>query len=124
MSQESVDVARCAARLVVLAALVLAGAAFGCGESSSERTRTYEIPSEAMLPTLDVGDEVTVNLDAYSEAAPEPGDIVTFHPPQGAVSGDHCGPPTARGQMCSVPTPREADDTFIKRVVAGPGDAL
>ncbi|HEX5822554.1 MAG TPA: signal peptidase I, partial [Solirubrobacterales bacterium] len=55
---------------------------------------------------------------------PSPGDVVVFHPPQGAITGRNCGGPKEPGQPCPTETPDEADENFIKRVVAGPGDTL
>jgi signal peptidase I len=52
------------------------------------------------------------------------GDIVVFHPPEGANSNT-CGqgaPPA--GAACDAPTQDRADVNFIKRVVAGPGDRI
>ena len=86
--------------------------------------KPYQIPSESMEPTLDVGQRVLVNRFLYHFADPQIGDIVVFHPPLGAERGNECGAPRAPGQACSKPTPEEADVNFIKRIVAGPGDRL
>ena len=40
-----------------------------------------------MEPTLDVGQRVLVNRFIYHFTDPKIGDIVVFHPPQGAESG-------------------------------------
>jgi signal peptidase I len=92
--------------------------------------KPYQIPSPSMEPTLDVGQRVLVNRFSYRLGGdPDIGDIVVFHPPQGAVSagGQQCGverPERQPGQPCPMPTPEEADTNFIKRVVALPGDSL
>jgi signal peptidase I len=87
--------------------------------------KPYQIPSESMEPTLDIGQRVLVNrVFTRLGSDPNPGDVVVFHPPQGALDGDKCGAPTEDGQPCAEPTPEEADENFIKRVVAGPGDTL
>ncbi|MFN2448416.1 MAG: signal peptidase I [Candidatus Baltobacteraceae bacterium] len=62
--------------------------------------RTYYIPSESMLPTLQVGDVLLVNKFEYRFHAPSRGDIVVFPPP--------------------IPS----TDDFIKRVIGRPGDKL
>jgi len=62
--------------------------------------RTFYIPSESMLPTLQQRDVLLVNEFAYRFGAPHRGDIVVFKPP--------------------VASP----DNFIKRVIAVPGDTL
>jgi signal peptidase I len=91
--------------------------------------KPYQIPSPSMEPTLDVGQRVLVNRLSYRLGGdPDVGDIVVFHPPQGAVDGgEQCGvqrPERAAGQPCPEPTPEEADTNFIKRVVGLPGDHL
>ncbi len=87
--------------------------------------KPYRIPSGSMEPTLNINQRVLANrLISH----PSVGDIVVFHPPEGAVEGDGiCGDPSqgiGRPQPCGVPTSKESSTTFIKRVVAGPGDRL
>ncbi len=86
--------------------------------------KPYQIPSESMEPTLDVGQRVLVNRFLYHFKDPEIGDIVVFHPPRGAEVGNACGAKRAPGAACDQPTPQRADVNFIKRIVAGPGDRL
>ncbi|MFL5871316.1 MAG: signal peptidase I [Solirubrobacterales bacterium] len=92
--------------------------------------KPYQIPSPSMEPTLDVGQRVLVNRLSYRLGGdPDVGDIVVFHPPEGAVAagGQQCGvgrPERKPGQACPEPTSQEADTNFIKRVVALPGDQL
>jgi signal peptidase I len=87
--------------------------------------KPYQIPSESMEPTLDVGQRVLVNRFLYHFTDPEIGDIVVFHPPRGAEAGNTCGAKRAPGAACAQPTPERAGDVnFIKRIVAGPGDTL
>ena len=87
--------------------------------------KPYRIPSESMVPTLEVGQRVLVNRLGARFSDPQVGDVVVFHPPLGAERSNECGdgPPPA-GQACAQPTRRRADVNFIKRVVAGPGDRL
>ena len=61
--------------------------------------KTYWIPSESMVPTLEVGDRLFVNKFIYHFTEPERGDIVVFDS-------------------------LETDDELIKRVVAVPGDRV
>lgn len=112
-----------AVAVVALVALVLAG--------DSGNTKTYTVPSEAMEPTYDVGDKLSVNLDAYDGGEPDVGDIVVFHPPTGVDNGGvECGmtingqQPNEVGMVCPKPTGEESRQTFLKRIVAGPGDTL
>jgi signal peptidase I len=60
----------------------------------------YHIPSESMVPTLEVGDVVVVNKLSYALDPPARGDVIVF---------DH---------------PREHGTDLIKRVVAVAGDRV
>lgn len=62
------------------------------------------IPSESMLPTLEVGDRLIVEKVSYHFESPNRGDIVVFNPPEGAGFPDH--------------------NALIKRVIGLPGDHL
>jgi signal peptidase I len=89
--------------------------------------KPYQIPSESMEPTLDVGQRVLVNRFLYHFQDPEIGDVIVFHPPAGVDGGDQCGVPGGvpkNGEPCAEPTPGRSDQNFIKRIVAGPGDTL
>jgi signal peptidase I len=106
--------------LVVIVAVAL-GLALGI---QALLVKPYRIPSESMVPTLDVGQRVLVNRIGKRFSEPNVGDIVVFHPPEGSES-DTCGDPDVpEGQACDRPTRSRADVNFIKRVVAGPGDTL
>jgi signal peptidase I len=89
--------------------------------------KPYQIPSESMEPTLDVGQRVLVNRFLYHFQDPEIGDVVVFHPPAGADHGAQCGVPAGvpeDGEPCPTETADRSDQNFIKRIVAGPGDTL
>jgi signal peptidase I len=87
--------------------------------------KPYRIPSESMVPTLEVGQRVLVNRIGARFGDPEVGDVVVFHPPAGAERDNTCGGgPPPDGQVCARPTEEKADVNFIKRIVAGPGDRL
>jgi signal peptidase I len=87
--------------------------------------KPYQIPSESMRPTLEVGERVLVNRFSHRLGGdPQIGDVVVFHPPRGAVGGGECGVEPAPGQACAQPVGEMADENFIKRGVAGPGDRL
>jgi signal peptidase I len=87
--------------------------------------KPYRIPSGSMEPTLTIGQRVLANRLINH---PSVGDVVVFHPPAGADPADAiCGAPnqgTGHSQACDKPTPSESSQTFIKRVVAGPGDTV
>jgi len=87
--------------------------------------KPYRIPSESMVPTLQIGQRVLVNRIGERFTSPDVGDVVVFHPPAGAEQDNTCGsgqPPA--GKVCDTPTDERADVNFIKRVVAGPGDRI
>ena len=87
--------------------------------------KPYQIPSESMEPTLDIGQRVLVDRVSYHFGDPEIGDIVVFHPPEGAINGNpQCGAQTSGDEACPQPVDQESDTNFIKRIVAGPGDTL
>ncbi len=86
--------------------------------------KPYQIPSQSMEPTLDVGQRVLVNRFIYHFEDPSIGNIVVFHPPKGADNGTECGVPHSPRQACPKPTPEESSQNFIKRIVAGPGDTV
>ena len=56
--------------------------------------KPFQIPSGSMEPTLDVGQRVLVDRVSYRFSDPQIGDIVVFHPPEGA-DGPRCGVPGA-----------------------------
>ena len=91
-------------------------------------TATYRVPSEAMLPTLELGALVTVDNAAMRARPPRLGEIVVFHPPTGAgATVPRCGAPGEGAgwkRMCGVSTRSPLTDVFIKRVVGLPGDRL
>ena len=106
--------------LVVIVAVAL-GLALGI---QAFLVKPYRIPSESMVPTLEVGQRVLVNRLANRFGDPSVGDVIVFHPPAGSES-DTCGDPNRKpGQACDRPTPQRSGVNFIKRVVAGPGDTV
>ncbi len=82
--------------------------------------KPYRIPSGSMEPTLDIGQRVLANRFIYHFTDPAIGDIIVFHPP----ADRECGVAQQRNEPCPEATPEEADENFIKRIVAGPGDTL
>lgn len=84
--------------------------------------KPYRTPSEGMAPTLKVGDRViTKEKRGYH---PKRNEVVVFHPPIGASNDPQCAVPQTQYEMCSKATPTDDRVTFIKRVVAVPGDAV
>ena len=91
--------------------------------------KPFRIPSESMVPTLEVSQRVLVDRVSFRFSEPHRGDVVVFKPPSGAeaagVDFGACGKePLPRDQACPRPTSEQADANFIKRVVGEPGDRL
>jgi signal peptidase I len=106
--------------LVVIVAVAL-GLALGI---QAFLIKPYRIPSESMVPTLQVGQRVLVDRIGNRFGDPNVGDVLVFHPPDGSDSNT-CGDANRRpGQACDLPTSRRSNVNFIKRVVAGPGDRI
>jgi len=85
--------------------------------------KPFRIPSESMVPTLEVGqrvlvDRVTKNFSDYGR-----GDILVFKPPAGADTNS-CGVRHSSESSCPRPTEDRSDTNFIKRVVAVGGDRV
>ena len=112
-----------AIELVAIIAVAI-GLAFGI---ETFVVKPYKIPSGSMEPTLKIGQRLLVNRIGMDLGGPHVGQIVVFHPPAEAAQGQ-CGPlphtVTTGGAACALPVPREAREYFVKRIVAGPGDAL
>ncbi len=81
--------------------------------------KPYKIPSDSMEPTLVHGQRLLVDRIFKSLYV---GQIVVFHPPEGADS-EHCGRAHPATAACDWPNP-ESTETYVKRIVAGPGDVI
>ena len=84
--------------------------------------KPFRIPSESMVPTLQIGQRVLVDRVSFRFSEPDRGDIVVFKPPAGQPSV--CGVERPTDQPCPEGTPGRSDENFIKRVVGLPGDHL
>ncbi|KAK9786784.1 hypothetical protein WJX73_003317 [Symbiochloris irregularis] len=86
------------------------------------------IPSLSMYPEFEVGDRLVTEKISYKFRQPQVGEIVIFHPPDGAVDP----PPWLKdnAQLRHLVLQNKflrhlfADDVFIKRVVAVAGDTV
>ena len=86
--------------------------------------KPFRIPSESMVPTLEVSQRVLVDRVTFRFSDPHRGDVVVFKAPKGAEE-NRCGvEPPPNGSPCPEPTDEQSDENFIKRVVAVPGDRL
>ena len=87
--------------------------------------KPYRIPSESMVPTLEIGQRVLVNRIGNRFGDPE-------HRRRHGLPSARAAPRTRTSaaiqhkddQPCPMPTKTKADVNFIKRIVAGPGDTL
>ena len=82
----------------------------------------FFIPSESMVPTLEVGDRVLVNKFIYRFTEPEREDVVVFKTPEG-VDNSVDGNPVAR-LVGWFQGERDERQDLIKRVVGLPGDNI
>jgi signal peptidase I len=87
--------------------------------------QAFSIPSESMLPQLQVGDRVVVSRLAYSLHDPRRGDIVVFDAP-GEVRQERPGVAERGVQVVleSVGLRQASTEEFIKRVVGLPGEVV
>jgi signal peptidase I len=85
--------------------------------------KPFRIPSESMVPTLEIGQRVLVDRVSFRFGDPDRGDIVVFKPPAGADTNS-CAVQHSGDTPCPRSTPERSDTNFIKRVVAVPGDRL
>jgi len=84
--------------------------------------KPFRIPSESMVPTLEIGQRVLVDRVSFRFSDPDRGDIIVFKPPAGQPSV--CGVERPSDEPCPEGTPERSDTNFIKRVVGLPGDRL
>ena len=114
--------------LVIIVALAL-GLALGI---QAFIVKPYQIPSESMEPTLDVGQRVLVNRFLYHfKRSPDRGHRrlpPARRAPTAAERAAMRRPEDRRGRQqwrgLRRADPQEASVNFIKRIVAGPGDTL
>jgi signal peptidase I len=87
--------------------------------------KPFRIPSESMVPTLEVGQRVLVDRLTKNFGDYERGDVLVFKPPRGADNGvNACGVQKPPRAPCPRPTEEQSDTNFIKRVVGVGGDRL
>jgi signal peptidase I len=85
--------------------------------------KPFRIPSESMVPTLDIGQRVLVDRVSLRFGDPGRGDVMVFKPPKGADESA-CGASHPEDSPCPRHTPDKSKTNFIKRVVGLPGDHL
>jgi signal peptidase I len=92
----------------------------GCGD---DKRFGVKMPSDAMLPTYAIGQQLEIDRTAYDSRSPAIGDTVVFRAPIGAETGA-CGARAKRQQPCPRPTKTSHNIRLLLRVVAGPGDRI
>ncbi len=87
--------------------------------------QAFYIPSESMLPQLQIDDRVVVSKLAYRLHDPRRGDIVVFDEPGARPPDDSSLPEkVVRGVLQSIGLAAPSTDEYIKRVVALPGEQV
>ena len=87
--------------------------------------QAFFIPSESMLPQLEVGDRIVVSKLAYRLHDPNRGDIVVFDSPTPRREPEDPLPERVlRGLVEAVGVVAPSTDEFVKRVVALPGERV
>lgn len=84
----------------------------------------FWIPSESMLPTIEVNDRVMVNKLAYEWGEPERGDIVVFRDPAEPEIDESIPEAVIRSVLEAVGIRTRGRDDLIKRVIGLPGEAV
>ncbi len=85
--------------------------------------KPFRIPSESMVPTLEINQRVLVDRVSYRFSKPGRGDVVVFKPPAGA-DDNRCAIQHSSESACPRATTDRSKTNFIKRVVAVGGDRL
>ena len=83
--------------------------------------KPFRIPSESMVPTLEVGQRVLVNRIGERLGDSKVGEVVVFAPP---ADPNGCRIPPRGDEPCLTVGERKGDQAFIKRIVAEGGDRI
>ena len=86
----------------------------------------FYIPSESMVPTLEIGDRVLVNKVVYDIREPRRGEIVVFRDDTGfGLPGEE---PTLLDRVVEFLSfglnPGSSEEDFIKRIIGLPGETV
>jgi signal peptidase I len=84
----------------------------------------FWIPSESMLPTIEVNDRVMVNKLAYRFGEPQRGDVVVFRDPREEQIEESIPEAVIRSVLEAVGIRTRGDEDLIKRVVGLPGETI
>ena len=86
--------------------------------------QAFYIPSESMLPTLEVGDRVLVNKLIYRFREPHRGEVIVFVAEHNANKNENLFDKAIRNIKESVGAAQPADRDFIKRIIGLPGETV
>jgi signal peptidase I len=87
--------------------------------------QAFYIPSESMVPTLEVGDRVLVNKVVYSLRDPERGEVVVFRDDNGFASLESRSvAQRVRDFLTSGLGAQPSERDFIKRIIGLPGETI
>lgn len=84
----------------------------------------FWIPSESMVPTIEVNDRVMVNKLAYQWGEPQRGDIVVFRDPAAPEIDESIPEAAIRSVLEAVGIRTRGRDDLIKRVIGLPGETV
>ena len=84
----------------------------------------FYIPTESMLPTIEVNDRVMVSKLSYRFGEPQRGDIVVFYSPLNGEDDANFPERVVRHILEAVGVRTASADDLIKRVVAVGGDTV
>ena len=84
----------------------------------------FWIPSESMVPTIEINDRVMVNKLAYKLGEPERGDVVVFRDPAEPDIEESVPEAVIRSVLEAVGVRTRGRDDLIKRVVGLPGETV
>jgi len=84
----------------------------------------FWIPSESMLPTIEVNDRVMVNKLAYQWGEPQRGDIVVFRDPREEEIEEAIPEAVIRSVLEAVGIRTRGHEDLIKRVIGLPGETI
>jgi len=84
----------------------------------------FWIPSESMLPTIEVNDRVMVNKLAYQWGEPQRGDVVVFRDPREEEVEESIPEAVIRSVLEAVGIRTRGREDLIKRVIGLPGETV
>lgn len=84
----------------------------------------FWIPSESMLPTIEVNDRVMVNKLAYQWGEPQRGDVVVFRDPREEEMEESIPEAVIRSVLEAVGIRTRGREDLIKRVIGLPGETV